>query len=591
MQSDPLSPAPGGRSRRRVVAVALVVLLVVGAVAGVLVIVARPPWLHDVKTTLQQVPVIGQLPGIVAAPTGLPTPPTVTLGATPPPVMPGATPKPSFAGSADTVPLQKRPEFAYEGTRPWQIQARSEPGRLIEGYASAPSYFPGDTLKLAVSTTASSYSATIWRVSGNAPVDSPFVRVATIASAPGQQQAAPVIDPATKMVRAPWAWTTTFAIPAGWPSGMYLVRLDSAEGAQSYVPFVLRSRSATKFLVVSSALNWQAYNDWGGSSVYVTRIGDPLPGVRRALGVSFDRPYAHGGGAGQVFFLELPFISWIERQGLDVSFTTDYNLSIDPQNQPLPGTVIFNGHDEYWGVPLYDWLDAHVTAGDIGVAMLAADTGYWPISFGPGSPDGPRDFVCLKDGPVPQAFLPPGQTPEPVDTAGATPAPGDIEDRANTPGYQALGPGGPYVGSFMDEPLFGVRYRGITSVLGRYSILASGADPRLLDGTGLTANGSLGFIAGGEVDGVYPFAEWWGPLGGAYDHRFATAGQVPGRASWSRWTADAVWRELPSGGRVFSAGTFYWGWALDPAWGRQHHVPPGFGRLTRNILNWLAKGR
>jgi hypothetical protein len=32
-----------------------------------------------------------------------------------------------------------------------------------------------------------------------------------------------------------------------------------------------------------------------------------------------------------------------------VSFTTDYNLSIDPAARPLPGTVIFNGHDEYWG--------------------------------------------------------------------------------------------------------------------------------------------------------------------------------------------------------------------------------------------------
>jgi len=585
-----MNRAPGGRSRRRVVAVALGSLLVVGAVVGAVVVVERPPWLHDVKTTLQQVPVIGQLPGIVAAPTGLPTPPPVTPGATPPPVMPGATPNPSFAGSADTIPLQNRPEFGHEGSRPWQIRARSEPGRLIEGYASAPSYFPGGTLKLAVSTTAPSYSATIWRVSGSAPANSPFVEVATIGSAPGQQQAAAVIDPATKMVRAPWTWTTTFPIPAGWPSGMYLVRLDSAEGAQSYIPFVLRSRSATKFLVVSSALNWQAYNDWGGSSVYVTRIGDPLPGVRRALGVSFDRPYAHDGGAGQLFFLELPFISWIERQGLDVSFTTDYDLSIDPQSQPLPGTVIFNGHSEYWGVPLYDWLDRHVTAGDVGVAMLAADTGYWPVSFGPTSPDGPRSFLCFKNGPVPAAFLPPGQTPEPSDAPGATPPPGDTEERSTT-SYATYGPGGPYTGSFMDEPLFGVRYRGITAVMGRYSILASGADPRLLDGTGLAAGGSLGFIAGGEVDGVYPYVEWWGPLGGVYDHPFAVAANLPGRNPAYRYTAEAVWRELPSGGRVFSAGTFYWGWALDPAFAASHDVAQGFGRLSLNILNWLAKGR
>jgi hypothetical protein len=144
------------------------------------------------------------------------------------------------------------------------------------------------------------------------------------------------------------------------------------------------------------------------------------------------------------------------------------------------------------------------------------------------------------------------------------------------------------VGSFADQPLFGVRYRGITSALGRYSLDASGADPRLLDGTGLTAGGSLGFIAGGEVDGVYPAGEWWGPLGGAYDHRFAIAAAVPGREPQWRWTAEAVWRELPSGGRVFSAGTFYWGWALDPRWGSRYQVPPSFGRLTLNILHFLG---
>jgi hypothetical protein len=49
-----------------------------------------------------------------------------------------------------------------------------------------------------------------------------------------------------------------------------------------------------------------------------------------------------------------------------------------------------------------------------------------------------------------------------------------------------------------------------------------------------------------------------------------------------------VWRDLPTGGRVFSAGTFYWGWALDPAWAADHSVPPGFGVLTLNILKALA---
>jgi hypothetical protein len=323
--------------------------------------------------------------------------------------------------------------------------------------------------------------------------------------------------------------------------------------------------------------------------MYATTLGDPAPGIRRALGVSFDRPYANDDGAGQLFFLELPLLSWLERQGLDLAYTTDYDLSLAPNAQPPARVVVFNGHAEYWGVPLYDWLDSHVSAGDMGIAMFAADSAYWPVSFAGQTPDGPREFLCLKSGPVPPSMLPPGQTPDPSEAPGATPDPGDNEERS-LPGYRAVGPAGagPYIGSFMGEPLFGVRYRGITSVLGRYTILASGADARLLEGTGIAAGGSLGFIAGGEVDGVYPFTEWWGPLNGAYDHRFAVAGYLTGRDPATKYTAEAVWRELPGGGRVFSAGTFYWGWALEPGWGRQHEVPPGFARLTLNILRFLA---
>jgi hypothetical protein len=507
------------------------------------------------------------------------------------PISTGAIVQPSGPGqspvvSADSVPFE-RPMYPYQGSKHWQILTPPGGSRVLEGYASRPSYLPGETLRLAVSTSAPTYALSIWRVSGEASPDAPFVHVASQEHLAGGLQPGPTVDPATKMVAAHWQFRYSLAIPASWPSGMYLIRLASDEGVQSYVPFVVRSQAAHAVLVVSSALNWQAYNDWGGSSLYETRVGDPAPGVSHAYAVSFDRPYATDGGAGQLFFLELPLIAWLERQGLDLAYTTDYDLSLAPDAAPPPNVVVFNGHSEYWGVPLYAWLDAHVNGATMGLAMFAADTGYWPISFGAASADGPRDFVCLRDGPAPQALLPPGQTAEPAEAPGATPPPGDVEERSGT-GFQALGPTGPYVGSFADQPVFGVRYRGITSALGRYSIDPAGADPRLLEGTGLAAGGSLGFIAGGEVDGVYPSAEWWGPLGGAYDHRFAASLDIPGRTPEHRWTAEAVWRELPGGGHAFSAGTFYWGWALDPAWGSRYQVPAGFGRLTLNILRFLG---
>jgi hypothetical protein len=570
------TPSTNGQRRPRRVGIALSLGAVV-AVFALLIAVS----LGGRAPLSETPPGTGPGGGPLPISTGAPIQPSALPGQTLPPGQTAVT-------AADNVPLS-RPTFEFRGSQPWQIQARSGAGNVLEGYASRPSYLPGETLRLAVSTTAPRYDLTIWRVSGKAPIDGPFDLVASAANVPGRVQPAPTVDPTTKIVAARWPFGYSFPIPASWPSGVYLVRLASSDGVQAYVPFVVRSSSSHSILVVSNALTWQAYNDWGGSSMYGTTVGEPAPGIRRALGVSFDRPYATDAGGAQLFFLELPLIAWLERQGLDVAYTTDYDLSLAPDSQPPARVVVFNGHAEYWGVPLYNWLDSHVTAGDMGVAMFAADSAYWPVSFTGQTPDGPRDFLCLKSGPVPRSMLPPGQTPDPSEAPGATPDAADTEERS-LPGYQAVGPAGagPYIGSFMGEPLFGVRYRGITSVLGRYSILVSGADPRLLEGTGIAPGGSLGFIAGGEVDGVYPFAEWWGPLGGAYDHRFAVAGDLAGRDPSTRYTAEAVWRELPSGGRVFSAGTFYWGWALEPGWGRQHEVPAGFARLTLNILRFLG---
>jgi len=601
MQPSPSESVPGGPLRRRRVRLALLGLLVIAAIAVAGFVVAvqlRPHLLTRVQSELRQVPGIGELPGIAsAAPTATPAP-------TPPTVKPGATPNASFSGSADTIPLS-RPQFDFTGSLPWQIRQRSGPGHVIEGYASAPSYLPGNTLRLAVSTTAPSWDARIFRVSGKQPASNPFVRVATIPTQAGRLQGAARVDPVTKMVWAPWSYTSTFKIPAGWPSGMYIVRLNSSQGAQSYVPFVVRSRSTSRYLVVSNALNWQAYNSWGGSSLYVSKVGEPLPSVTRALAVSFDRPYLFDGGAGQLFFLELPLISWLERQGLDVTFTTDYDLSIDPASQPLPGAVVFNGHGEYWGMPLRQWLETHVNVlGDLGLAVLAADTGYWPITLTGDQGSGPRIETCYKNGPLPAGVAAartsapagslaagsassgaPGPSPAPGTTPGEV-APGVTEEETG-PATGSFPPGGPYVGHMPMQSLSGVDYLHVTIAMGRYSIAFPEPPVPFYAGTSLTAGSSLGFIAGGEVDGVY--GKRYGADAGAHDRVFAQAANIPSRKGDTS-TAAAVYRDLPNSGRVFASGTFYWGWALDPAFAVGHDVPADFGQLTRNILEWLQSG-
>jgi hypothetical protein len=448
----------------------------------------------------------------------------------------------------------------YRGTDRWQIQQKSTSLHLTEAFADAPSYLPGDLLCLAVSTNARTYTVEVFRMGAT------VTRMSTSLIQKGRRQGRAVIDPVTKMARAPWRWTYRQTIPASWPSGVYLAKVSGAAGAQSYAPFVVRATRPSRYLFVSNTLDYAAYNKWGGSSLYWTEVGSPAPGVKQATAVSLDRPFAAESGAGEIFMMEAPFIAWLERRHVDVTFTTDYDLSVDPDAQPLPKAVLFSGHGEYWGAPLRDWLDTHVLEkGDMNLGMFAADTGYWQVSFGGRSTTGPRTIGLYKD--------------SRRDATARARCPQGLTAHANAFRTLPCGVADP-TGNRPEQALFGVQYGSVVPGYHAYRLSAH-VPASLLAGTGLRAGGSLGRIAGGEVDRVYPGLV---PLTG--DRLFATATTVT-RAG-GRVGAAAVIRWLPSGGRVFSSGTFWWAWGLQPSFAKSHGVPRGFARLTVNLLAFLA---
>ena len=558
-------PADWPSRRRRAIFVSLVVVALAAGSLGLLVEGSRSPLIDP------------------AASVPVPSFPSVA------PIVPGSTP-----GAAATIPLV-RPDVPFVGGEVWQLAHESSAARLIEGFASSPSYLPGQMLRLAVSTSGASYRVTIFRISGAAPSASPFVRMAGLPSQPGQRQAPPVVDPVTKSVRAPWSYSTAFTIPVEWPSGVYVARLESDEDAQSYVPFVVRSTRPTRFLVVSSALTWQAYNMWGGSNLYRSAVGQPLPGVTRALAVSFDRPYKSGGGAGQLFSLELPMIAWLERQHLDLSYTTDYDLSVNPDAQPLPKAVIFNGHSEYWGVLLRLWLDDHVlNRGDLSLGVFAADSGYWPVVLSGSGLDGPRIATCYKNGPLPDLSATGSSSPLPSSgTSDLPPGSNAVEEEASSGipvgSFPPTGPYlGPYVGSFDVQRLMGVSYQHVTTTMANYTLSNPLADPSLLEGTQIVPGAPLGFFAGGEVDAIRQTPGVSAPPDRAPAAVMAGAYGIPSRHG-DISSAEAVYRSLGNGAQVFASGTFYWGWALDPSFAAEHNVTSGFERLTLNLLARLGR--
>ena len=93
-------------------------------------------------------------------------------------------------------------------------------------------------------------------------------------------------------------------------------------------------------LVQASPTTWQAYNGWGGGSLYEFNS----PNGRRAAKVAFDRPYQ------QPFeqrpeSLEVPLVRFLEQNGYDVAYQADVDTARNPgsvvgrRSSRSPGTA------------------------------------------------------------------------------------------------------------------------------------------------------------------------------------------------------------------------------------------------------------
>ena len=126
-------------------------------------------------------------------------------------------------------------------------------------------------------------------------------------------------------------------------------------------------------VLVNAVTTWQAYNLWGGRSLYEGPGG--FDG--RSRKVTFDRPYDTS-GARLFLDFERDAIEVAERSGVPLAYLT----SLDLRPGVLDGAraVVSLGHDEYWS----PGMRAAVTrARDNGtnLAFLGANAVYWRIGM------------------------------------------------------------------------------------------------------------------------------------------------------------------------------------------------------------------
>lgn len=254
------------------------------------------------------------------------------------------------------------------------VHADEPPGLFIEGYADQVSYQPSDVLKIHASTSAGQWSIEIVRVGQKREV---------VHNQSGLEGRLSIIPEDASSNGCQWPELFSMKIPDSWQSGYYEVILRCSDGGGKYTHrgrrtaesscfFVLRPAKPgkqSKVLLQLSTNTYNAYNNWGGFSVYAY---NGLAGVQGHR-VSFHRP-----PQSQFGNWEQPFVAWAESQGIMLDYACNGDLEFHHEMLQAYRLVLSVGHDEYWSALMRDHLEAFIGQGG-NVAFLSGNTCCWQV--------------------------------------------------------------------------------------------------------------------------------------------------------------------------------------------------------------------
>jgi hypothetical protein len=464
--------------------------------------------------------------------------------------------------AADSVAI----ENAKPGTTAWQL---TNPASMfgvnstnpadyavaeIQGYASKASLNQGGSIDFFVRTiNTNSYTLAIYRIGwyGGAGGRLMFGPV-TLPGVVQPMPPAPVFQPAgSGLVECNWTSVLSMTIPVDWVSGVYLVKLSlSSPAAESYIVFVVRDDARpSAILVQSEVATYQAYNEWGGSSLYSIANG-----AKTGYKVSFNRPYWRNFGAGDFVSLngnpgyEINLVRWLESQGYDVTYATDIDTHENPTLLSTHQVFIVNAHSEYWSWNMRDAVENGRDAGT-NLMFLGANGAYWQVRFEAstaGVPD--RTVVGYKE------------------LASMDPV---ADRRLVTTLWRNIRPEG---------PMMGVEYNDASDVTPS-DMIVTNASHWLFTGAGVTNGSIFPNVLGYETDSLSALAP---PGTTVLAHSPFPKGAPQVNADMTIYTAA-------SGANVLAAGTVEWVTGLD-GFAASRGVVPGVQKVTANFLARAMQG-
>ena len=449
-------------------------------------------------------------------------------------------------------------ENAKPGTTAWQLTNEATAGE-IEGYASLTGVNRGGQISFFINTPESSYAIAIYRMGWYGGAGGRLV--ATVPAQTGTSQPLPTPDPVTGMIECRWTKPYTLTVPnnvsdpTDWASGIYLAKLTAGtSGKQKYIMFVVRDDARrSDYLFLSSVNTYEAYNTWGGKSLYDY---NSVNGAARK--VSFNRPYSYIDSTAE--FLpgccgwEYNMLRWLEREGYDVTYVTDVDLHSNSNLLPSHKAFLVVGHPEYWTWEMRGNVE---TARGLGVNLgfFSANTSYWQIRYEPSPVTGApaRTIVGYKASAL---------TADPYATDSDPSNDYLITVRWRDPPVNRP-----------EEAFVGVMYE-YDPVNG--DIVVDNSSNWVYSGTLLRNGDHLTGLLGYEVDRIFGY----GPAGTI---RLAHSPYPLGTGtSYSDMTVYTV-----GNATVFATGSMQWTWGLDDynaPQRRSSRLNPAAQQVTRNVL-------
>jgi hypothetical protein len=467
------------------------------------------------------------------------------------------------ASRADACTPPVANPVACENTKPgadpssWEILKDGDPS--IQGFATAMSVNEGETISFKIKSDTPDFHIDILRLGYYGGKGARLIAQGLAPTGPSTQPAC-TTDSSTGLIDCGnWAVTRSWDVPPDAVSGVYiahLVRNDT--GGDSHIVFVVRDDASHSDIVVqTSDETWQAYNTYGGNSLYrcaeICPPGGPKA-YKGAFKVSYNRPFNTEASSPRSSLFngsEYSMIRFLEANGYDVSYIS--GLDTERHAQLLTNHKVFmsSGHDEYWTAGQRKAVEAARDAG-VNLAFFSGNEMFWKTRWEPGGDGTPdRTLVSYKDTHFPQQM-------DPVEWTGTWRDPRFTTDADGVKPENAVTGQSFVVNSGTSQIVVPAAYRQLR-LWRNTAVAAMGPDDPPL----ALAPSTLGYEWDVDADNGFRPA-------GAFRLSSTTVSDLEVFTDYGSTTKlggtethNLMMYRAPSGALVFGAGTVQWAWGLD----------------------------